>query len=369
MEKNSDNLLTQSQFTFLIVGFLLGPGFIQLPAFIVIASNQDAWISATIGIIYPLYIVIMSLYIIKKYPKNNIFSISKKCYGKIPGTLLNILFLLQFPMIQITMTSDVARISTTYIIAFLNPMKVSIVTLALAFYAASKGLKTLGKVNKYISYLSFFVLAFSLYALSDGELLNIMPVFGTGLKKIMTGAIVTSYYYLGYESIVLLHTFVGDYKKIKRASFTALGITSVIWIWSVFISIYNLGIDVIDRAGWPFMFVFESIHIPVITNFLYVFMIAWSLVAIKSMGNFYFATAYMLNDITKINIKKLMIILYPIFLYLGMVLLNGTIKKNVLGILSPAYLVFNTLFYASTAIIATVKNKENQKSLSNKQEG
>lgn len=364
MEKNKENLLTQSQFTFLIVGYLLGPGFIQLPAFIVKASKQDAWISVAIALVYPLYIIIISLYIIKKYPGDNIFSISKKCYGKIFGTILNIVFLMQFPMIQVTMTSDVARISITYIIAFLTPIKVSLITLGLAYYGASKGLKVLGKTNEYISYM-----AFSVYALFDGELLNIMPIFGSGIKKILDGAIVTSYYYLGYESILLLHTFVDDYKKIKRASFTAIGITSVIWIWSVFICIYNLGIDIIDKAGWPFMFVFESIHIPVITNFLYVFMIAWSLVAIKSMANFYFATAYMLNDITKISIKKIMPALYPIFLYLGVILLNGAIKKSILGILSPAYVLFNTFFYALTAVMVGIKNKRTSIPVPNKQEG
>lgn len=357
MENKQESNLTQSQFTFLIVGFLLGPGYIQLSRIINEKSSQDAWISAIIALAYPLYIILISLYIIKEYPKDNLLSINKKCYGKVFGVIFNIIFFTQFLTIQTVMLSDIVKISTTYIIAFLSPVKVMIVVAAIGFYGGCKGIKVLGKVNEYISYFSFSILLFSLYGLSNGELLNLMPVFGSGIKNIFNGVISASYYYLGFESILLLHTYIGDYKKIKKASLAAFGITGVIWIWSILICFYNLGVDLVNKCIWPFMFVFESIHIPVVNNFLYIFMIAWSLVAIKSVANFYFAISLMVKDITKIEIKKIMIAFYPVFLYLGMQLLNNSFKKIAILILSPTYVAFNILLYTITALIIKLKKK------------
>jgi spore germination protein len=357
MENNKESKLTQSQFTFLIIGFLLGPGYIQLSRVIGEYSRQDAWISALIALVYPLYIISLSLYIIKKNPSENLLSINKKYYGKTFGLIINIIFLVQLITLQVTMLSDIARISLTYIIAFLNPIKVMIVVISIAFYGSFKGVKVLGKVNEYISYLSFSILLFSLYAVTNGELLNLMPVFGSGIKNIINGAVEASYYYYGFESILLLHTYLGDYKKIKRGSFSAFGITAVIWLWAIFICFFNLGADFVEKTLWPFVFVFESIHFSAVTNFLYIFMIPWSLVAIKSVSNFYFATSLIVNDLTKISINKIMIVLFPTFLYFGMLLLDVSNKKIVIQILFPAYVVFNILFYLTTALIIKFKNK------------
>jgi spore germination protein len=64
MVDRKNKLLTQSQFTFLIVGMVLGPGFLRLPAIIVDKAKQDAWISIIIALVYPLCIILLSLYVI-----------------------------------------------------------------------------------------------------------------------------------------------------------------------------------------------------------------------------------------------------------------------------------------------------------------
>lgn len=361
MESKGKEQLTQSQLAFLISGYLLGPGFIQLPHTIAKIARQDALISAVLALIYPLFIIQISLYIIKKHPRENILQISKKCYGKIFGTILNILFLLQFFMTMITVSSDITSILMTFVVEFLTPLKVAMVTTAISCYAAFKGIKTLGKINIYITYIILAIYSLSIYVIFDGTLLNLRPVFGTGYKNILSGVVNTSYYYLGFEVILLYHTFVGDYKKIRSASYTALGIVSAVWSWTIFICLYNMGYRIVSKANWPLVNLFSSINLPVVANFMYLLMIAWTLMNFKVMGNYYFANAFILSQITSIGVKKLTIGLFPVFLWLGIFMMNSSIKKTVLSILSPGFVIYNCVFIIATSIIISfkLKNKNN----------
>lgn len=355
MEAGKKGILTESQFVFLIVGFVLGPGFIQLPRLIVHTAKQDAWISAIIALIYPLYIVIISLYIIKRCPKENIFAILKKYFGKLLGTILSIIFCLQFPIILVSIFADISKVLLSYISEFLSPLKIGILLTSVACYGAFMGIKTIGKVNKYIFFIGLFIVSLSAYALFDGTILHLQPVFGSGFKNIMLGTIPTTYYYQGFETLLIFHVYVGNYKKIKSASYKTLAITAAVWVWTVFISIYNMGTNLVRRANWPLMNVFESINIPIITNFIYFFMIAWSFIGLTSMTNYYYMNAHAIENLTKIQFKKIIFAIYPLVILAGILFLNISIKEKLLGIISPFYVIFNCVFIAITALLIGFK--------------
>ena len=357
MDHRKNNLLTKSQFTFLIVGMVLGPGFFRLPALVVDKAKQDAWISTIIAIIYPLCIILLSLYVISKYPSDNLLSISKKVFGKFIGTILNIIYLLQYPIFNITMASDTVRIYTTYVTSFLTPLKILLVTVFLSLLVSLKGLKVLGKVNEYSSYIAFFILSFSLYAVKFGSFSNIQPVFGSGWPNILKGCRETSYFYLGFESIILYHPYIYDKKDIAKASFSALLLCSIVWVLVVFLSIQQLGVYLIQMSAWPFVLVLESIRIPLINNFIFFFMFAWSFMAYKCKANYYFTTAFIINDITKIDFKKICFFLFPIIIYFSLLFSDNLVKSKVLTIISPLFVVFNFLFFSIIVIISAVKSK------------
>lgn len=357
MEWDRKEMLTQSQFTFLIIGFVLGPGFIQLPRLLVSTSRQDAWISAIAALIYPLYIIIISLYIIKRCPEDNIISVSKKYYGKLLGTILNIVFYLQFPVILASVSADISKVLLSYIAEFISPLKVLIVLSSISCYGVFKGIKAIGKVNRYVSFITLFVIFLSLYSLFDGSLLHLQPVFGSGFKNIIVGTTKTAYYYQGFEAILIFHIYLKDYKKIKSASFRALGIASSVWVWTVFICIYNMGTNLVKKANWPLMNVFESINVPIITNFVYFFMIAWSFIGVICMTNYYYVNTYIIESLTKIQLKKLVFALYPLVILAGILFVNISLKERVLGVISPFYVLFNCVFITTTALLITFKGK------------
>lgn len=66
MNKEKNNLLTPNEFTYILVGIIVGVAVFNMPNAVVEVSKQDAWISTIIGVLYPLYLVLVCSYICKK---------------------------------------------------------------------------------------------------------------------------------------------------------------------------------------------------------------------------------------------------------------------------------------------------------------
>ncbi|KYH34959.1 spore germination protein YndE [Clostridium tepidiprofundi DSM 19306] len=362
MNNDKKSLLSTNQLTFLLTGFTLGPGFLRLPNVVVKEAGQDAWISGIVALIYPLYVVLISSYIAKKHPKENILTLSRRYFGNIIGNILNIIFMLQFVLYTSTIASEFIRILEVYIVAFLTPIKICIVGVTLALYAAYKGLKVLGKISELISYILIFIIIFSVAACKYGDTLNLQPVFGTRIIDILNGIKSTCYCYTGFESILLFYSSLYDVSTVKKAGLRAVLIAGSIWIWTIFITIYYLGIDIIPKSYWSFIMVFESIHIPVINNFRYVVMFAWILIIIRILSNYYFSSAFIINNMTGIDIKRVCLIMYPLFLYLPIKFKDNILREKILNFAVPRFVIFNILLITLLALIIFIKSKAYQKS-------
>lgn len=357
MNKDNYNLLTKNQFTFLIIGFAIGHEVLSLPNAIIENSKQDGWISAMIALIYPIYILIIANYIIREHPKENILVLNKNFFGYIFGNILNSVLLIEMILLLCILILDFSNITRIYITAFLTPSKVILVTVFLCVYAASKGLKVLAAFTELSFYMFIFLIMISFSALSYGSILNIQPIMGSGFKNIVLSTKSVSYYYIGFEFLLLYHPFVKDTKDIKKASLKAITIASLIWIWTVFITIFYLGVDIIPKSFYSFFLVFESIHLPLINNFRYIAMFIWTLVVLRMASTYYFSSSFILNDITKIHINKLNLLLSPIIFILCAFVLSDVFNDNNIILVFNIFLVFNVILLSILSLLVFIKSK------------
>ncbi len=349
IEKN--NLLTPNQFTYILIGFIVGAGFLTLPNDLVETAGQDAWICIIIALIYPLYVVFISMYIINKHPKENIIILNKKYFGNIFGSIFNFILMMQFFLTYIVIIANTIIFSRVFIVNYLGPVKVGMIIVFLATYGAYKGLRGLGKTSEVVFYLFVPVFLFSLSALKYGSILNVQPLFGAGIKNILSAIPKTAYSYSGWEVILLLFTYVDDVKCIKRCSLKAVLICGSIYVWTVFISIFYLGIDIVPKSYWSFILVFKSINLPIINNFRYIFMFIWILLALRIAANHHFSIALFFYDLKKIELKKICILIYPLIVYLGFKFTDIYLKHKVVAFGYPLCMGLNLTFFTVLALL------------------
>lgn len=358
MDEKRKNLLEESEATALVVGFIIGTSILALPYGVVQDAKQDGWISVIVGGIYPLYIALLAIYYSKKHPSQDILALSNIYLGRVLGTMCNILFMVEFAMYTIAAIVSLSNIFRVYATPFLTPIKIFIPTLLLAIYLSDKGLKVLGRINK-ISLYIIVVLTFSLLAtLKSGSYLNLFPIFGTGIKNILSGGIESVLAYGGMEAIFLFYPLLKEKGKVKKITLKALFITMVIYVWVTLVCIYCLGYKVTSIALWPILLVTEGLNVPILNSFRFLFLFLWSLAMFKIIANEHFAFAYILSDVLKIKDKKKMYwIIFPVALYLCLTIKNEVQRRALLAYIVPKITLFNIAYISIIAILIFIKDR------------
>lgn len=360
MKKVVSNAITPGEVTFLLIGSMIGIGILSLPNDLVNIAKQDSWISAIIGAVYPLYMVITASLICRKHPEENILILSKKYFGKFFGSILNIVFLLYFVVFATAIAFGICMVLGTLVVNFLSPLKILIVMFFLAAYTSIKGLKVLGRINQFMFLYTIFLSFILAIALSKGTYLNICPILGSGTLNIIKASKQSIFAYGGIEILFLIYPYMTDKTKIMKSSLLSVIITAIIYFWVTFITIYYVGIDLIPRMQWSVNSVTKTLEVPVINNFRFIFIILWATLICKTISNNYFTTALILKDFfPKIEMKKIIYVIYPLMIYLSLKYKNPATKVDFLNYIIPKYTLFNIAYV--TAITLTIYLKKDNK--------
>lgn len=349
--------ITSVQLFFILVGVIIGMGVTSIPADVVSISKQDGWISALIGGIYPLYIVLAGGIIIKRRPDNNIMDLSKEYFGKIIGNALNLLFMLSF-LFYIVLVTGSSNQLRSYSIYFMPHFKLVMIFVSVSCYASIKGLNVLGRFTTITFFLLCTIIVASTVSFKSGSILNVKPFLGAGFTKILEGSLKTVFAYAAMELLLIIYPYVQDKKNILKAALLSTLVVTFFHTWIVFVSIYYTGPDLIVKQLWPFSFVAESFKIPVINNFRYIEMVIWIAMAYKTMSIEFYAATKILNNITKIKRKKICFLLLPIIFIFPLFLENEVIRRDFGGKFIPWVTLFNITYITIIALITLLIDKK-----------
>ncbi len=366
VENSNNNALSTSQSIFMIVGSMIGIGILSLPSDLSKIARNDGWIAIIIGSLYPFYMGICAILIFKdeSYQNFNLIEISKMHFGKILGNLFSIVFILQFLAYIIITSANMSNMLRVYLILFLEQYRLAIPILLISSYTASKGIRTLGRVNEVIFYAFIPLILITIMALKQGNILNIKPILGTPSSSIFRASIESIYSFVGIETIFLIVPLMKNKEKIKSSFLKGIAIIVSLYIWLSLVSIYYLGSDVAQNLYWPTLSTVETISIPGISNFKFVFMFLWISIVFKTIANQNYFFYYSLSSIFKRINPDVVYILVFIFCSICVSKLDSFILlKNINKSVSVFYLIFNLTFITILTIITCVKRRrKNEKS-------
>lgn len=357
MDKKANNLLTNTEFACIIIGGIAEISVLSLPRYVTEVSKQDGWISVAIGSVYPIYIVLLAGYISKKFPNDNILVVSKKCFGNILGTIFNFLFLMQYIVYLTSISADFSSIYRTFVIDFMSNIKVIAVVIAISLYMASKNIKELGRISEIIFYVAILVVFMPLFSLKKSNVLNILPICGSGVIKILKGSLKTLFAYSNAEIIFLIYPFLRDKKNVKKFGLIAVLIVAFIYTWSVFVTIFYLGPEITVKRIWPYMTSAGSVPIPIINNFIFLFMFLWCFVAFRNLALHGFAIQCISSSLySKFSSKKFLAAIYPVLFGITYYLYpNEIVARNITGTITPILVIYNLIYATAIAILVRFK--------------
>lgn len=365
MDKLKYHLLSDSETISILAGFIIGVGFLALPNEVAREAKNDAGIATIIGGAYPLYFAVLAIYYCKKHPNENILKLSKKYLGKIVGTTCNFLFMAQFILYLVAGANGYKNVLVTYATQFLSPMRIFLIVIGITAYVNFLGLKPLARINKISLFLTVVVTFILSMALIKGKYLNILPVFGTGITKMIKGSLESAYSYAGMEGALLIYPLMKNKNKIVEISLKAAALVIIIYFWVVFMSIYYLGYRITAKTLWPVLLVTESANLPFINSFRLVFVLFWSINVLKLVANQYYSAVYIVQDALNIKNSKqrniLILGFIPIVIYLCLKLGDEVQRRAILHNLVPKVTLFNIIYASIIALLIFINDKKKTK--------
>lgn len=356
---NRKSQLSSWDMTYIIIGYTIGSTILYLPKELVKICGTDAWIAAIVGSIYPIYILTVAVIISKKCPNNNILDLSVKYFGKVLGTVLNLGFLFSFSIYLNSTTATLSNFIRTTISSEVSKYLILIMLFITAVYCCSKDIVLLAKVNKLAFYVMIVSLLFTIEAFKDGTILNVQPIFTSSIKDITKGAAASAYANAGMEAALLFCPYLANKKSMLQGGIRAIVIDTIIYSYSVFITIYYLGPDIVIKGMWPFVMTNTSIELSIVNNFRFVFMMFWLVVVVKIVLDYSYASVYAFNKV--FYSKKIISYIY-IFIIFGTSLLYGNevVKRQYLSIITPRLVIFDLLYTGIIAIMTIFKEGEHK---------
>lgn len=356
MDRKENSFLVPSEAMYILVGTMVGIGIFNLSNTLVRDVHEDAWISAALGGIYPLYIGSLGMYIIKNYPSENILDLSKRYMGKSIGTFFNIIFLMFFILQAVLVISEFSIIYQVYAVGFLTSFRIISITTLIAAFTVYRGLKLVGKVNTISFYVTVILLLETFVALKEGSYLNLMPVFDAGIVNIIKTSKEAVFSYSGLEILFIIYPYVKNNSKMGKEIMKATSIAVTIYTLTTALTIYYLSADIVEKSYWPLITVSESLRLTVINNFRIIFAFFWIMVALKTSTNYYFASAFICGNIFK-KVKRINIIgaLYLLIVSITLAIGETTVRSKAINMVVGKITIFNLIYITTIAVFVFIK--------------
>lgn len=351
---NRKSCLSSWDMTYIVVGFIIGSSILYLSRTLVDINESDAWISAVIGSLYPIFILGTVLILSRKCPTENILDLSKRYFGKFFGNIFNIFFLIHFIIYLMSVIDSFVNLIRLYILQNANVYFLLLVFFILTIYFCSKDIINLALINKVAFYFMTVSIVFTIGAVRDGSILNILPIFSSSFSKIVKGAVNSAYSYEGMEIALLLYPYLKNKNDMAKSGAASILISTIIYTYTVFITIYYLGTDVIKKHMWPFVLTNTSIEFSVLNNFTYIFLMLWNIVALKVILDYSYASTFIFRSTFKCKKSYSFIFLAIVFicsLFLG----NEVLRRDILSKIIPVVTIFDLLYSGVISIIVLFK--------------
>ena len=246
----------------LIVISAMGTGIIVLPRRVAEIAGSDGWI-IVIGLVLVATIIGALVATAARLRPGDSFLTSTGFFLSKPvAYVIGVVFWLKL-IVAAGLELRVFMLVVQEVLLKNTPIVVTgIIMLAVAGYAAIKGIETRARVAEVL--LCLMVLPFIflvVVALFDLDLSNLQPVLVTPPETLLKGTLRLGFIFTGLECVLLVSPYISPKKKMRRAVVTALAFAGLLIIVVSVITLAKFGRGVVDLP-WPVLSMMDMLNLP-----------------------------------------------------------------------------------------------------------
>lgn len=333
MRKNLE--ITTNQFVCMLISYTIVATELKYPSVMNSYAAQDGWIATALSGLYPITFFILYGFVYKEYPYKNIFQINRELLGKIIGNIFNMFFIIYLICYAITHLAGFTILLANTVVSYYSNSQIIIIVIIASSLATFYSFRSQLKLGQLMLYLVIFLILSLGFSLKDGKLLNIMPILSISSTNLIKAAFHGIYGYAGFEIVVLYLPYLKNKKDYKKIAISTCTFLILILTWMVFLTIFYFGPDTLNFFNFPILNLTASITVPLINNFILIFVTIWSIYALKNSTLSITNVLNFLPPATNSKFKKLwLIIIIPFFCF------TTNLVSNIVNIIFFVNIIF-----------------------------
>ncbi|WP_270181445.1 GerAB/ArcD/ProY family transporter [Alkalihalobacillus sp. CinArs1] len=256
MKDLSVNHLTTWQFFLLATNYLIGPTYFVQMSGLIGTTKQWSWIPPILAFIMSLGVIWLWLHLLKRHPGKDLAEITVNLLGQKIGFVISLIFIYFFILIASLATRNVGDVINTVAMDFTPTVVFNLLTITVAIYVLSKGIRTLGRTVEILTPLIFVIFWGSLLlVIGEWDTERLIPMPGSfDLKAI--GSMTVSFFsfpYLEFLPILMLIPLTRNNKRTRKSVYLASTVTTVSTIGVIFLLVGTIGCMRISNLTYPTM--------------------------------------------------------------------------------------------------------------------
>lgn len=241
------------QFTILVFLVTTGDAILILPNLVVRLANQDAWISATLGLFFGLLIVQLFVVVWQINPRLSLIQSYNKVLGKWIGPLFSSFFLIFLFQSASTHLMEFGDFMTTLTL-FNTPIQViHFMFLCIIIYGIRLGLEPIARsAELFFPLVCLFLCIFIFFSLPNIDPILIKPILENSAKKIIYGTLIsTAFPFMELVVFLMILPYINQPKEVNKNFLIGTLIGGIILIIIVTLCILILGPDSTKNHLYP----------------------------------------------------------------------------------------------------------------------
>ncbi|MHC1681997.1 MAG: GerAB/ArcD/ProY family transporter [Clostridiaceae bacterium] len=320
---DTNNLITSKQLMSFIISAQIGFGVLSLPSDLAQFLGHDGWISLLMSGIIILLISSLLMVLLKRFKDKSIFKINKIAFGKILGSIFNIILIIHLIFLTTVGIRSFSEILSVVILKSTPQIATVISILIPTMYMTSKGLKVICRYTSslYISYIALILLLL----LSKNKFIYtfLLPVNEIGFPTLIKFYYVPFFSFIGYNLAAIIHNNVRDKENsTKYMIFAQIFVVIFFLVITILITLV-FGENKLKIMILPVFTAIQALHMPVIEHLDTIFILFWFPTMASSFNCFYFCSYYSLMKAFNLRNKNLVLCLLSVI-----ILFISRIPKN-----------------------------------------
>ncbi|WP_054697032.1 GerAB/ArcD/ProY family transporter [Syntrophomonas palmitatica] len=270
---NNGVKITNKELVFLTNGSVVGLVWVYLPRALCKEAQQNAWLAVLISVLYPILSWILIERLLRRYPGQNFYHVSRQLFGKIIGSILFISVVIYFMLFSGTIISNFARLVKVYALPE-TPLSVIITVIVMcAIWVGIKGINVTAWFDEISLYLILFLMLVYCLPIPIGDYTNLLPVGQIPWQNLGRATLQAVWAQAGVETLLVFYCLVDSPQKVIKAGFISIGLNTLIYLWVATICVLVMGADITQQYLWPGLTILKVSYVSVFERLEFFFLL------------------------------------------------------------------------------------------------